>query len=352
MGQISIRSPDTEDRVAQILSTSFSLGSSLKCDYIIFEDGISERHLEFSITQHGMTITVLGEGPVRVSTKDGNSHEYSTGEIFQWSPEMILNISGVSVELLDMVSPQKRVAAPKVKTLRENIKFPKLALFAAFSSVVWASASYSSLFSEEQLSLEYNGEIPVLEPTSKTLKSQFEEAGFKISNVKKMGTEHVVSAYTSGKSEGDALKIYAKSLGQGVRVRAYDATTIKSQIPSILKAVDAGGEVKSFENGRLLLKGVVDPTLRERLSDIITSDVPGVQSVEFVELSSNETAEFMKDRISAVWIGDNPYVLMNNEIVIRPGDELSDGISLKSIKTAEVLIVTDGSRDWEFNWYE
>lgn len=351
MSNVRITCPGRDDRVAALKSGEVVIGSGLDCDIVVFGNGVGSKHLTLSVEDSAIHLQSVGQRPTVVHRAKGAPVELAPGDTAQWMPADHITIGDLSIVLegvnLKPVSKGKRRGIGfNPKSIGTTTIFACLALviLGGFGALIVASVAQPARAT--MLAVP----DPVIDTPQVT--ADFETAGYDLETITETPTGFHVSTYVGSLQEQSDFVDFSEGLPYPVDHHVFVESRLLSAVNLVLENTDYDTEVIGINRGVVEMRGMIDAQQKENVARTIKDDVPGITDVTFTSFDAEQASGAISDKIVGVWYGDQPYVFMKDGRTVRPGDVLSDQITLMAVASETELLISNQLREWSFHWHD
>lgn len=354
MSRIRVICEGREDRIAPLKTGQVAIGSGLSCDVVVFGPGVDNKHIVLTIYENEIRIEAAGRRPVIVQRAKQGLITLDPGDTNIWMPGDMLEIGSISIVLEDValkpVSPD--LSDKKKGNARSSRSLGSAFFFVCLTIIIVGGFGFMAIVgttrpAEANLSVDPD---PVIDAS--TVTSDFQNAGFGLEAITKTTRGFQVSAYVGSVQEQSEFADFIAHLPYHVDHHVYVENRLHSAVSLVLENTGHDTEVISIKRGQVELRGIADTNQQSRIVRAIKDDVPGITDVVFATFDAEQASRVVTKEIAGVWYGAHSYVFMKDGRIVRPGDTLSEEITLLSVISETDLMISNGQQDWSLHWHD
>lgn len=300
---LEVSHPDIDDRLITLTPGSMVLGARLDADIVLLDPDIQSEHLRIELDeQSAVSVTPVEGADVTLQRNrrgkqlsnvlGPDAHSLSPGDRFVIGQTILTFHNNEAV-------PERRFRFGRRLPKMLMILTATLSCFGAIGIAGYAVTDISVLSEKTAMTATIKpvqGPHPTLPQPSGTLTPEIDR------KVERMEVEIQ-----------DAVAITLEHMESKARIRSIEAGTLTLEMPE-----DA-------------------PPAPEDLRDVLLRDVIGLKEVVFATTKST-SLQAGERRISGLWLGRYPYVVMSDATIVRPGEEIETGVRLVEVHQGHIIV--------------
>ncbi|MCU0910049.1 MAG: FHA domain-containing protein [Rhodobacteraceae bacterium] len=374
---VRVSAPGTEDRLAEVGTGIFTLGSGFDCDFALVDEGVAPRHLELEVSSRGVSVRLAGEAPAALTDRAGTRVVLVPGQNYDWYQGSSVSIGPLVITLggtgVRPPPPEptmfSKLARKTMRVSGRSIHYGLIAVGTLVATGLMAAGVFDFVAVEAgarepeaaETAAAAAGTVqttaaamgsglapsvvaPAQPPTPEDLRAHLATLGVESAEIRTLsdGLHATIHVKTVRDREivGDALG----ALPYPVEATIFAEDRLRAAVTTVLGTVPGDVALVSLDKGNLVLSGLSsDPTQRERVASLIRADVSGIGAVRFDD-PVRTPADDLVDDVLAVWTGQRPHVVMSDGRKVRIGETMIEGIRLAAVH-ADGRITVDSGND-------
>lgn len=353
MAIVRIIAPQQTDRLKSLANGICRFGADFGCDVVLIDDGILPEHFTMRLDDGGVSVLVHPGAEAELCDRNGQRQRLECGVVHAWPTSHALHTAGLEVHLggapVKAPEPRRPVVARLTGALAGRPRLSVLGVTSVVALLLMGNADTGALLTQSSAAIsgvpmaprpaapppDAVPAAPGIDMIGRTLSDH----GLTPHSLQAAGDMAEAVFYLDSVAERDAAGAVIAGLGLPVRPRFHLRTQMLSGVRIILDGTSGKAELVSLIDGAVVLGGLrADDTLREAIRSRILGDVPGIRSVDFADPATAVADDLARD-ISAVWLGDRPYVVLTDGRIIRPGQVLNQDVSLVRVLSGDRISV-------------
>ncbi|MCT8989884.1 hypothetical protein NYR54_06195 [Chelativorans sp. SCAU2101] len=341
-----------DDQVFDLEPGQHRLGSDFGCEIVLIHPAVASEHLTLKVEEGHVAILPSRGAAVMVFRQA--SQQVVTLESGEWAPFHLgdrLIIADISLEI-EGIEPESE--APNGLSERPVLRAVVTAIL--LIAVTGLNMSFSrgpeslaAALAVPRLSASDSGQpgveevVPQPEPDAALIRRTLAGLGVKVESLTfKDGRWQTILRVGDAAARAHVLARLAE-LGLPVSADIYADREIAEAVTLIAVNLNSGAQVLGLRNGVVTLSAIHDEALREKLVKTLKSDVPGLADVRFQDPSPVDLTALGK-RITGVWHGAYPYVVLDDGAIVRLGETLERDVKLLAIAEGHLLVEVKGEQ--------
>lgn len=336
-----------EDQVFSLEPGEYRLGSDFSCDFALIHPAIAPEHLKLKVGED--TVSIRPSGGAVVMLFQHASQAVVTLKSEEWiavHPGDRLIIADVSLEIQGIrpIDPNK-VTQGALKAIPGAAAMA--ILFIAITGLnltfTYGPDRIAAAHAEPTTTDEPGRSSDNSDAEAEQIRQRLVDLGVIVDNI--TGDEQAwrvtlrVGDMAARKHILAELAKLAFPLVADIHVDAE----IAEAVALIAANLDSGSQVLSVTNGVVTLSPIQDEALREKLVKTLQSDVPGLSDVRFEDSAPFDLGSLLL-RVTAVWHGAFPYVVLDDGTIVREGEVLGHAAKLLAIQKTRLLVEVEGQQ--------
>ncbi|TPW28833.1 hypothetical protein FJU08_16015 [Martelella alba] len=360
-----------EDRLFSIEDGLSSLGSGLDCDIVLLDEEVQEQHLTFRVEASLLSLMLAPTANAFLDrNQEGQEPVFLRAE--EWincSGEDRLGIDGITITFSGIATAN--AAASPISSARRALSSKLLKWLLPTFAGLGVACGITLLISSSPASNN-----PASPPASPTHMSAIETGSPPVASTPVAAQNQPGAPQTQSVTES-ALQETLTNMGlppadltdingvwsftvhvpdENARDNANEAlaalnlplapdiildSDIATAVETSLSNMRSKAELASVNLGVVTLKGPQETDAQQKIITTLEGDVSGITKVVFDHDDADQIAA-IKKQISGLWSGVFPYVLLNDNTIIRPGQQINDNATLVSVEEHALTVDLDG----------
>lgn len=344
-----------DDRHFSLEPGQHRLGSDFACEIALIHPSVAPEHLTLDVGEDSVSI-LPADGAVVMLFKHSVQQAISLppGQWTRWYLGDRLMIADISIEL-DGIGPEEQPRRPHVGEGLFEGALPRTFFAAAFLLVLTGLVNLlfsHGLESPGAAHAEPQRAVPGRSALGSSVKSPADAAQIR-KELEALGARVKTLAYRGGKWHAE-LRVRDAAARERLQAKLADSSLplsaeihvdkeIAEAAALIVSNLRGGSRVLGCQDGVVTLSAIDDASVRRKLVDTLKSDVPGIAGVRF-EHTSPPDLSALAERVSGVWPGAYPYVVLDDGAIVRPGETIGQGAKLVTIARRYLLVEVHGQQ--------
>jgi len=343
------------------------LGSDFSCEIALIHAAVAPEHLTLKVEED--SVSILPKPGTSVTLFKHLTQQTITLPEEEWTPWHLgdrLIISDISIEIGGVKPeepPRPRLGQRLFERSHRLLERPLSRALLAVIFLVTLTGVVNLLFpckpdsptaahakaqdpgarSGETVAKSAAGEPPAglpADPTS-VLREKLTALGVSWENLTGKGQEGRATLRVRDAALRAQVQSMLADLGLPYSPDIYVDEDIAEAAALTVTNLGAGSQVLDSKDGVVTLSAIGDPTLREKIVQTLKSDVPGLAGVRFKASTPVDLAALAK-RVTAIWPGPYPYVVVDDGAIVRPGETLGQDARLVAVANRYLLVEVNG----------
>jgi type III secretion system YscD/HrpQ family protein len=347
-----VTSPGIDDRFFRLEPGTHIVGSSFNCDVVLLDDLVQPHHLTLHVTQTTVEVELAEGATARFKHfLYGRQSDSKSGDRIAWHLGDKLTIAELSVELQGVTAESVGVVPVAAKTSRRR---GKLGLFSAtvcllagllltnlpfIGNNVDQPAAADASDADKTITRSVTVKRPL---NAESISKQLHILGLKPEKLIFRDGKWTGSLRVADETERRKLDEKLSTLTVHFEAEVHVDEQLKKAATITLSNLPGDIEIRSLKNGVLLLSTLEDEA-RSRTVQTLLNDVPGLDDVRF-EVAFDANLDRIQNAVAAVWSGKFPYVVLTDDTIVRPGNNLNISTKLVDIYAEFFLIDMDDTQ--------
>lgn len=350
-----ITSPTLAERYFPLESGVHTLGSDLACDVVLLEESVLPRHLTLHVSADTVDVEIADTAAVvilRLFRKRvlrltaGRRMPLFRGDRLQVG-EAVLILDGVAWEK----APCEK--AGKAKRPRRRLSLGLLSSAILFAGVLLPVDASAPQYVQWPPSPKHLARLRSAPNRLSSIEDQLKSLGVTPESLQQESVDrwNAIFRVTNAVQKSD-LERKITALGISVDARVFADDELKAAASLALSNLPGQAKGLAVTRGVLAIKLMQDnQKLRETLMRQLQTDIPGIKDVRFGD-EPEVDVNAIRSSIVAVWSGDLPYIVLTDNKIVRPGEEMPiRGETLVGI-TADIIRVKINDKVREVRLYD
>ncbi len=343
-----------EDRFFSLDPGEHRLGSDFGCEIALIHPVLAPEHLVLKVGEDTVSIMPKPDAfAVLLKFSTGQATTLTPGEWTPWHLGDRLIVADISIEIEgigpeEVAQPSRRHRLPEGPRTRLALALACLVALAGLAGVLLPGGEPSALaHAETQDEADRSAEEAdraaraAVDPSA--VRTGLAGLGATVAGLVERGGQWHATLRVADAAERLKVKAGLVALGLPVSADILVDREIEEAAGLILKNLGAGSRVLGQKDGVVTLSAEGDPALRDKIAAALTSDVPGLVGVRFEAPSPVDLAA-LAERVTGIWHGENPYVVVDDGDIVRPGDALGLDATLVTIARGYLLVEVNGQK--------
>ncbi|WP_298966472.1 hypothetical protein [uncultured Roseibium sp.] len=305
-------------------------GSGLDCDYMLLGPAVKARHFVLEVDECKAMLALLPDHETSASSSESNTGKtppfqpLSFGEFFAVG-DLEITVFGQPAAV--SADPELHPLRSALRTCFADIRGSAARILAPVPRVVWSALAIGTLLASLALVL----------PTGSTL----------LSAQKPPTATTQPMRETTHRSADSGVK--PRTISRHAAVPAVTVAMapserdIERQAEQILKGFKFRIQNVAVKGSQLHVEGdVPDADLQERISKVLSEDISSISEVRF-RFRPEDGWRAFKDDIVAVWSGEQPYIVLKGDGVIRTGEPFRNHFTLEKVTDRVITVSVAGA---------
>lgn len=349
-----------DDRYFELEQGSHTVGSDIGCDVVLFYPSVAPRHFIFYVDDKNVECVLCegANGQFRRLVKSdieickvGERYSWYGGDIFIID-DVHIELQGLNIEAMVKVKPTTVIFQPIYWALYTLIAliFSAIFIYLSFANEsngpANASVSHTPLVVEKQIAPQ----APMISPSPgsgkadiKTIRQRLLDQNINVERITSQDGQKYITIRVANNKEKSVIEKQLKQIDDTLMPNFIIDEDLKQAAEIILSHLPGELKITNIHNGLLKISSSTEKINKDNLTNTLKNDVPGIKNVIFnIDKSSN--IRHIKDKVAGVWLGKFPYLVLRDEKIIRPGEDIMDGIKLIKIQSHFIIVEIDKSQ--------
>ncbi|WP_273795022.1 hypothetical protein [Brucella intermedia] len=334
------------DRYIALEPGVYTVGSDIACDFVFLDPGILSHHVILHVGNGTVNIEAAKGAGVTLTEGSGKrSHKIKPGAKIAWGMREQLVIGECIIELDGLT--EESISRPEYSALKGKRPRPLLGcVFSGFliSGLIYPlSAGAPPISSAADHTVPHKNKVLSFGDTDRqTVLASLHARALVPDGLEKSGQKWIATFRVANTPQrGEVMKKLA-SLAPAVDCQIWVDDELRNAAELALSHLPGALQIASVHQGVIVLREEKKDLQRTEIKRQLLADVPGAADVIFANQPEIALAD-LSSKIAGVWLGPFPYVVLTNNAVVRPGENLGDeDIKLTHIAPRSLYVEVDG----------
>jgi hypothetical protein len=355
MAIVRIIAPQQADRLKSLGNGICRFGADFSCDVVLIDEGILPVHFCLRVEEDSVAVIMQDGATGELVDRKGQVQLLEPAVEHLWHSGQFLRTAGLDVQMAGLPLPPPTPGRPVGAILRKAaakalrvaqvgaVSVVALMLMGSGKSGDWLATSSAAVsgvtFPDWSMNEPQVLPDPANPQTEGDIEQFFRTRGFAPDKIRFVDDVVEVVFYLDGTAQQDAVTAVIEETDLKIRPQFFLKSQITGAVSIILERKGSDAKLVSVQDGHVVLSGLRhDEDMRAATRNLIMQDVTGIKSVTFTDLAEDRTDE-VRQSISAIWLGQRPYLVLTDGSIIRPGQVLAQDFLLVGVLSSDRISV-------------